>query len=131
MLLSRGASALLRLITRFIEKYGNFYAGQAWIADHVIPGRKVSLRTVKRWTAELVQAGQLAIKRRSQNTSVYSLVQAKVALQVSPQMSLRVAPRYKEEMEHRKTTYTPRVARKPPVRSLTAMEIVLARYAND
>lgn len=131
MYLSRGASALLKLITRFIEKYGKFYAGQGWIADHVIPKGKVSVRTIKRWTAELVSAGLLAIKRRSQNTSVYSLLQVKVSLQVAPQVALQVAPRYKEEMEHRKTTYTPRVARKPPARALTAMEIVLARYAND
>ncbi len=124
-MLSRGATRLLTLIQKFLTRYGKFFASQTRIAAWL----KTTARTVRRWTAELIQASLIATKRRSQNTLVYSLLPVKVSAQVSAQVSGQVSGHYKEDLN----TYNNGnnvVARKPPRRAQTPMEAILEKYAN-
>jgi len=121
-MLSRGATRLFSLIQKFIRRYGNFYASQAWIADHM--GR--TSRTIRTWTQELVKTGKISIRHRSQNTIIYSILENEISGQVSGQVSGQASGRYKEERKHsyiRTTTFTLKrtrarfadIPRKPPV----------------
>ena len=120
--LSRGAQRLLKLIQKFIGKYGNFYASQCWIGDHLAR----CSRTIYNWTRELIRNGFISLRRRSQNTLVYTLLSRKISDQVSGQVSGQASGRYKEERKHsyiRTTTFTLKrtrarfadIPRKPPV----------------
>lgn len=93
---SRGARRLFQLIHRFIHKYGQFFASQEWIAAKL----KASIRSVKRWTAELLSGGFIARKRRAQQTATYEIIkdlQTILAPHLAPQMAPQVAPHIKEE----------------------------------
>jgi hypothetical protein len=94
-MLSRGAARLLDLIRRFNTKYGKFYASQIWIGDQF----KRTTRTIRRWTAELRRLGWIKIKRRSQNTILYKLLQ-KMSGQVSGQVSDQMSGHFKEDSSH-------------------------------
>ena len=107
--LSRGAERLLKLIRKFIAKYGNFYASQRWIGDHLAR----CSRTVYRWTQELIRNGFISLRRRSQNTLVYKLLDRKM----SDQMSGQVSGLYKEELNK---TYIHTTAASPPGAAATA-----------
>lgn len=91
-MLSRGARALFQLIHRFINRYGNFFAGQAWIAERL----KASVRTVKRWLSELVRGGYVEASRRPNRTSMYRIIRH-IESNLAPPMAPPMAPPLKEE----------------------------------
>jgi hypothetical protein len=111
--LSRGAQRLLKLIQKFVGKYGNFYASQCWIGDHLAR----CTRTVYRWTQELIRNGFLSLRRRAQNTLVYTLLNRKMSDQMSGQVSGQVSGLYKEELNK---TYIHTTAASPPGAAATA-----------
>jgi len=86
---SRGAMRVYRLIQGFLSFGRTFFAGQGWIARKL----KCSVRSVQRWTAELISAALIERRRRSQMTSVYIILRPLMAGQMAGQM----AGRYKEE----------------------------------
>ena len=112
-MLSRGATRLFSLIQKFIRRYGNFYASQAWIADHM--GR--TSRTIRTWTQELVKTGKISIRHRSQNTIIYSILENEISGQVSGQVS----GHYKEELNK---AYMHTLAASPPGAAATAQGCV-------
>lgn len=88
--LSRGARRLFQLIQNFTRRYRRpFFASQLWVAGHL----KASIRSVKRWYAELLGSGFIAQKRRSQRSAEIIVLRSILAPQMAPQM----APRYKED----------------------------------
>ena len=87
MSVSRGARRLFQLIHRFIHRYGEFYAGQSWIATHL----RASVRSVKRWTAVLIRHGYLAVTRRGNQTSTYQILK-----NLAPQLAPQLAPPLKD-----------------------------------
>lgn len=91
MNLSKGAAKYFRMIKAFVARYGawRFFASQRWIAERL----NCSVRSVKRWLAELREKGVIATKRRSQETMIYNVLRETLAPQMAPQM----APRIKEE----------------------------------
>ena len=89
-MLSRGACRLFRLIQSFVARYKRpFFAKQAWVAKHL----QCSIRSVKRWYKELIDAGMILQRRRSQKAAEIIILRANLAPQMAPQM----APHYKEE----------------------------------
>jgi len=109
--LSRGGRRLFLLIQKFIRKYGSFHASQDWIAGNL----KVSKRSVKYWTAELVAKKYIVHSYGKQSSATYRIIMQlpeKVAphwhinwpVEVAPQLPLNcpsIAPQlpltYKEE----------------------------------
>jgi|SRR5215831_10483866 len=114
LILSRGANRLLTLIRKFIGKYGNFYASQCWIGDHLAR----CARTVYRWTQELIRCGFISLRRRSQNTLVYTLLNRKMSDQMSGHLSDQMSGRIKEELNK---PYIPTTAASPPQAATTAL----------
>lgn len=117
MLLSRGATRLLTLIKKFLDRYGpnGCRFGQEWLAREF---GKTS-RTIRNWCNELRQAGIITTRRRSQDTMVYRLVNAEISGQVSGRISGQVSGRYigvpsiTITPSHQRAK-TARVRRKPP-----------------
>ena len=96
---TRGARRLFQLIHRFIHKSGAFYASQAWIAKNL----KTSVRSVKRWTAELVDGGYIFHTSGRQHSATYRILKdlpPKLAPHFPPKWHLigtSLAPHIKEE----------------------------------
>lgn len=67
---SRGARRLFQLIHSFIHKRGEFFASQDWTAKHL----KTSVRSVKRWTAELVDGGYVSHSLGRQTSARYRIL---------------------------------------------------------
>ena len=72
MKVSRGARRLFELIHRFIHKSstGRFFASQRWIAGNL----KTSVRSVARWTAELVAGGYIIHSTGRQSKATYHVL---------------------------------------------------------
>jgi hypothetical protein len=92
--MSRGASSLFHLIHRLIHrgKLGRCEAGQAWLASKLAQSIRASIRSVKRWLAELVAGGFVKSIRRPNRTSVYEILK-----ELAPPMAPPMAPPVKEE----------------------------------
>jgi hypothetical protein len=96
---SRGARRLFELIHKFIHRSGAFFASQAWIAKHL----KTSIRSVKRWTAELVKGGYVSHSTGRQQSATYRILRdlpPKMAPHFPPDWHLigtSLAPHIKEE----------------------------------
>jgi helix-turn-helix protein len=109
--MKRGPRRLFEVLSRFIARYGPWgcFLSQAKLKALL----KTSLRSIQRWTAALIKAGYIEMRRRSQTTALYNLG-AKVAGQVAGQ----VAGHYKDELRITPTEFKrAAIERKPPRRS--------------
>lgn len=70
MKVSRGARRLFQLIDRFIHNRGAFFASQEWTAKHL----KTSMRSVQRWTSELVDGGYVIHSSGKQRSATYRIL---------------------------------------------------------
>ena len=94
MKVSRGARRLFNLIHRIIHnsKLGECFASQAWLAERLRKEIRASVRSVKRWLAELVSGGYVETMRRPNRTSVYQIRKV-----LAPPMAPPMAPPLKDE----------------------------------
>lgn len=76
--LSRGALALWERLRWWMKKFGEVFPSQRKLAS----GFKVVERTIRRWLAELVEAGLVSVAKRYRRSNLYSVCELS-----SPQMS--------------------------------------------
>lgn len=87
-MLSPGARRLFRIIHRFINRYGKFFAGQAWLSNHF----KVCVRTVGRWMRELISERYIDRTVRPNRSHSYRILK-----ELSEPMSEPMSEPLKEE----------------------------------
>ena len=98
----RGARRLFPTIQSFVKRYGRpFFATQRWVAAHF----GACIRSVKYWYAELIAAGSILQRRRSQRSAEIIILRSPFAPHIAP----HIAPRYKVDSGVSPT------GRKPPV----------------
>lgn len=115
MRLSRGARDLLDLFRWFHRRAKTVFPSQYELAKWL----KCSIRSVKRFVAELLGLGIIDVERRYRRSSVYRIVQdvpALVPIVVTPCSS---SPRVYSKFESRETREEQR--RKPPVMEESSM----------
>lgn len=134
--ISRGAEQLLDLLRWYGQRFKRVFPSQATLARKL----DVCARQIRRYLRELEAAGFLSVYRRGPNTAEYHPVAqslrsldadnaAKMSALcpsiVRPASGVPATPPY---MLSSAVVSRPRVARKPPQRELTGLEICLKRY---